>query len=163
MQQRPVSSLAQALGAVAVLVLHVVFANHAMAGDETRTIFVPANVIYPGDEITPESLRTLEIKRPQDSDAAFGERQEDLVGKVARRTLVSGQPIPASALRSRDVITQGRTYKLIYHSPFVTVVGSGVPLQSASAGAMVNVRNPDTGIIVKARVTADQTLVIDEQ
>lgn len=162
--RRPlVRHLVVVLGAVAALVPHAVLATGARAAEETRTIFVPATVIYPGDEITPDSLTALEVKRPQDSDPTFGENQADLVGKVARRTLLSGQPIPSSALRAKDVITQGRTYKLVYRSPFVTVVGSGVPLQSASAGAMVNVRNPDTGVIVKARVGADQTLVIDEQ
>lgn len=138
-------------------------ASPAAAGVVERTIFVPATVIYPGDEITQDALTTLKVMRPAGADVSFGERQEDLVGKIARRTLVGGQPVPPSALRTRDVIMQGRTYKLIYRSDFVTVVGSGVPLKSASAGEIINVRNPDTGIIVKARVNADQTLAIEEQ
>ncbi|MET1046551.1 MAG: flagella basal body P-ring formation protein FlgA [Hyphomicrobium sp.] len=58
---------------------------------------------------------------------------------------------------------QGRTYKLTYKSPFVSIVGVGVPMESGSAGEVVNVRNPETGIIIKARVEPDQTLAVDSQ
>jgi len=148
---------------IAALLAAAILPAYAADDGIAHTIFVPASVIYPGDEITPESLTTIKVMRPEGSEAPFGEDENDLVGKVARRTLLAGQPVPASGVRTKDIITQGRTYKLVYHSEFVTIVGNGVPLQSAAAGEIVNVRNPDTGVIVKARVNADQTLAIDEQ
>jgi flagellar basal body P-ring formation protein FlgA len=134
---------------------------HATEGG--RTVFVPRAVIYPGDVITTEALVERKLLVPPNNPAVFGERSEELLGKVARRTLLPGELIPGSAVRTQELIKQGKTYKLTYESPFVSIVGVGVPLQSGSAGEIINVRNPDTGLIIKARIRADQTLAVDDQ
>ena len=135
----------------------------AQATEGGRTVFVPRAVIYPGDVITTEALVERKLLVNPNNPPVFGEHSEELLGKVARRTLLPGELIPGSAVRTQDLIKQGKTYKLTYESPFVSIVGVGVPLQSGSAGEIVNVRNPDTGIIIKARIRADQTLVVDDQ
>jgi flagella basal body P-ring formation protein FlgA len=135
----------------------------ALAQDAQRTVYVPASVIYPGDVITAEALVAGKIVRPTSSPPLFGENIDDLVGKVARRTLMRGELIPNSAIREQPLVMQGRPYKLTYHSDFVSVVGTGIPMKSATVGEMVSVRNPDTGIIIKARVEPDQTLVVEDQ
>ncbi len=135
----------------------------ADAADETRNVFVPRSVIYPGDIITADALTNGKFVRDSESPAVFGENPNDLVGKVARRTLMRGELVPNSAVREQDLVVQGRPYKLTYSSEFVSIVGTGIPLQSGSAGALVSVRNPDTGLIIKARVRPDQTLAVEEQ
>jgi len=145
--------------AIFVCVVHV----PAQAADVAHTVFVPRRVIYPGDVITADALVERKVLRSADSGAVFGENPADVVGKVSRRTLLRGELIPNSAIRNKDLILQGRPYKLIYNSQFVSVVGTGIPLQSASAGEMVSVRNPDTGLVIKARVQPDQTLAVEEQ
>lgn len=134
---------------------------HATEGG--RTVFVPRAVIYPGDVITPETLVERKLLVRPNNPPVFGEDQGELLGKVARRTLLPGELIPGSAVRTQDLIKQGKTYKLTYETPFVSIVGVGVPLQSGSAGEIINVRNPDTGIIIKARIKPDQTLTVDDQ
>ncbi len=133
------------------------------ADDIGRTVFVPRAVIYPGDRLTDAALIERQLLVTPDSPPVFGEREQDLLGKVARRTLLPGELIPDTAVRTEDLIKQGRTYKLTYNSPFVSIVGVGVPLQSGSAGEIVNVRNPETGIIIKARIEPDQSLAVDDQ
>lgn len=145
--------------AISVCAVHV----PAEAADVQHTVLVPRHVIYPGDVITADALVERQVLRSPDSGAVFGENPNDVVGKISRRTLLKGELIPNSAVRDKDLILQGRPYKLIYNSEFVSVVGTGIPLQSASAGEMVSVRNPDTGLVIKARVQPDQTLVVDEQ
>lgn len=135
----------------------------AHAADAVRIVFVPRSVIYPGDVIAEAALMQRKFVRPAESPAVFGENRDDLVGKVARRTLMPGELVPNSAVREQNLVMQGRSYRLIYNSEFVSIVGVGVPLQSASAGEMVSVRNPDTGLIVKARVQPDQTLAVEDQ
>jgi flagella basal body P-ring formation protein FlgA len=151
------------LALVALAIATGAFHAPANAAYVERTVFVPRNVIYPGDEITADALMERKFVRQGESRAVFGENPADLIGKVSRRTLLPGELIPNSAIHDKDLIIQGRTYKLIYNSEFVSIVGTGVPLQSASAGEMVNVRNPDTGVVIKARVQADQTLTVDDQ
>jgi flagella basal body P-ring formation protein FlgA len=38
-----------------------------------------------------------------------------------------------------------------------------VPLQSGAVGEIISVRNPTSGMIVKARVLPDRTLTVDVQ
>jgi flagellar basal body P-ring formation protein FlgA len=139
------------------------FSSVTHAEDSGRTVFVPRAVIYPGDRLTDANLIERQLLVTPDNPPVFGEREEDLLGKVARRTLLPSELIPEMAVRTEDLIKQGRTYKLTYKSQFVSIVGVGVPLQSGSAGEIVNVRNPDTGIIIKARIEPDQSLSVDVQ
>jgi flagella basal body P-ring formation protein FlgA len=145
--------------AVSVCAVHM----PAEAADIQHTVFVPRHVIYPGDVITADALVERQVLRSPDSGPVFGENPNDIVGKISRRTLLRGELIPNSAVRNKDLVIQGRPYKLIYNSQFVSIVGTGIPLQSASVGETVNVRNPDTGLVIKARVEPDQTLAVDDQ
>src|SRR6185312_4157593 len=104
-----------------------------------------------------------QVQRDDGSRALFGENPQDLVGKVARRTLMRDQFIPQSAVHAQDVVLQGRPYKMTYNSEFLSIVGVGVPLQSGAVGETIPVRNPTSGIIIKARVEQDRTLTVDDQ
>ncbi|MET0432072.1 MAG: flagellar basal body P-ring formation chaperone FlgA [Hyphomicrobium sp.] len=148
--------------AVALLAASVT-SGAVFAADPGRTVFVPRAVIYPGDMITDATLIERQLLVSPENPPVFGEREQDLLGKVARRTLLPGELIPETGVRAESIIKQGRTYKLTYRSPFVSIVGVGVPMESGSAGEVVNVRNPETGIIIKARVEPDQTLAVDSQ
>jgi flagella basal body P-ring formation protein FlgA len=137
-------------------------ADRAFAA-EMHTVFVPRNVIYPGDVITTDALVERQVQRENGTPALFGENPQDLVGKVARRTLMRDQLIPRSAVHEQDIVKQGRPYKMTYNSEFLSIVGVGVPLRSGAAGEVVPVRNPTSGIIIKARVEPDRTLTVDDQ
>lgn len=146
-----------------VLLAACAIASAARAQDPGRTVFVPRAVIYPGDRITEANLIERQLLVDPNNPPVFGEREQDLLGKVARRTLLPGELIPEMAIRTQDLIKQGRTYKLVYSSKFVSIVGVGVPLQSGAAGEIINVRNPESGLIIKARIEPDQTLAVDDQ
>jgi flagellar basal body P-ring formation protein FlgA len=135
----------------------------ANAEDPGRTVFVPRAVIYPGDRITDATLIERQLLVSPNNPAVFGEQEEDLLGKYARRTLLPGELIPDTAIRSEDIVKQGRTYKLTYNSQYVSIVGVGVPMQSGAAGEIINVRNPESGIIIKARIEPDQSLAVSDQ
>jgi flagella basal body P-ring formation protein FlgA len=148
---------------LAVAALILISGKPVYASQIARTVFVPRSVVYPGDVITADALVERSVQRNVDSPVIFGENPKDLVGKVARRTLMRGELIPSSAVHQQDVIVQGRSYKITYDSPYVSIVGVGVPLQSGAVGEIISVRNPSTGIIIKARVQPDLTLAVDEQ
>ena len=116
--------------------------------------------IYPGDEISQDMLTTKTVDRGSVSNGMVRDLSA-AVGKVARRTLVVGQAIPASALRSRQDVVQGRQYKLIYRDAYLSIAASGIALQSAAVGDTINVRNADTGVVVRARIAFDRALVVE--
>lgn len=135
----------------------------AYADDGVRTVFVPRNVIYPGDMITADVLVERKIRVNSENSAVFGENPKDLVGKVARRTLMRNEYVPRSAVREQDVVLQGRPYKVIYNSESLSIVGEGIPQQAGAVGETISVRNPASGVLFKARVQPDQTLAVDLQ
>ncbi len=152
--------------AVRVIALTIglgVVTTAAKAVDTAATLFVPRTVFYPGDVITEEALVERKFLVSEQSGRPFGAVKEDLVGKVARRTLIPMQPVLSSALKDKDAVIQGRTYKLLYLSGALTITGAGVPLKSAAVGEQVNVRNPDSGNTIKATVQSDGTLVVDDR
>jgi flagellar basal body P-ring formation protein FlgA len=135
----------------------------ATAGEMQATIFVPVAAIYPGDVIASQSLIERQVRGVPQLGPRFGSRKEDLVGKVARRTLIPGQPIPESAVRTHDTVIQGHSYDILYRSGALTVSGVAVPLKSAAAGETVNVRNSETGLVVQATVQAGGTLLVQSR
>ena len=133
----------------------------AFADSTPASIFVLRHVVYPGDMIAAESL----VARPLSNGAkpSFGGDINDIAGKVARRTLVPGQPIPASALRQKEEVVQGRSYSIIYQSGALTIAGEAIPMKSAAIGEMVAVRNQETGVVVQALVQAGGKLLVQSK
>ncbi len=84
--------------------------------------------------------------------------KESIVGKMVRRTLLPGQPIPRNALREPYVIHQGRTVTLIFQSGSITITGVALALESGSVGDIINARNPDSGTVVRGVIQADGSL-----
>jgi len=139
------------------------FAGAASADDAVRTVFVPNHVIYPGDMITAEALVQRQVRVSSDNVAVFGENPKDLIGKMARRTLLRNEYVPRSAVREQDAVLQGKPYKVIYNSESLSIVGEGIAQKAGAVGEIIPVRNPASGVMFKARVQADQTLAVDEQ
>ena len=135
----------------------------AYADDAVRTVFVPRNVIYPGDMITEDALVERKIRVSSENSAVFGENPKDLIGKMARRTLLRNEYVPRSAVREQDVVLQGRPYKVIYSSEALSIIGEGIAQKAGAVGETIPVRNPASGVLFKARVQSDQTLAVDEQ
>lgn len=148
-----------ALGTVIMMGL----AGAASADDALRTVFVPNNVIYPGDMITADALVQRQVRVSSGNMAVFGENPKDLIGKMARRTLLRNEYVPRSAVREQDAVLQGKPYKVIYNSESLSIVGEGIAQKAGAVGDIISVRNPATGVMFKARVQADQTLAVDEQ
>jgi len=140
-----------ALGTLVVLGL----AGAASADDALRTVFVPNNVIYPGDMITADALVQRQVRVSSGNMAVFGENPKDLIGKMARRTLLRNEYVPRSAVREQDAV--------LHNSESLSIVGEGIAQKAGAVGDVISVRNTATGVMFKARVQADQTLAVDEQ
>src|SRR5262245_16332459 len=54
----------------------------------------PTHVIYPGESINAESLQMARVRKGKPTTTAFAHRTEELVGKVAKRTLLPGRFVP---------------------------------------------------------------------
>lgn len=141
---------------VAALVAGV--ASHARA--ENIILPVPAMTIYPGDTIKESMLKERSFLSTFRTRAAVIESPVQLIGKVARRTLLPGEAIPANAVDDAQLVTRGVTTQIIFQEEGLTISAMGAPLQSGSLGEQIRIRNVDTGRIILGVVQADGTIRI---
>ena len=98
---------------------------------------VPRAAIYSGDTIMGAALLDRSFERPAAGGLPRFATRDIAIGKVARRTLLPGQPIPLDAVRSVFVIVQGQPTTLTYEHQGLRIIGKGVALQSASVGEFI--------------------------
>jgi flagellar basal body P-ring formation protein FlgA len=119
---------------------------------------VPNITIYPGDMIGDNLLVEKSFSvQPGQAWPVFKSRGE-LIGKVARRTLLPGKPIPLNSTREANAVSQGKPVTIVFQSGPLTITGQGMPLQSGSVGDVLSLRNVDSGAMIKGIVQADGTV-----
>jgi len=131
-------------------------AGPASAG--VRHFVVAAQVIYPGDRITDAML--ADAQNAQVDDGVLSER-EQIVGKVAKRTLLPGQSIPAIAVEEPRAVSMGGLVRLVYQQEGLSIVTNAQALQNGFIGQVVQVRNIESGIIVSGAIQADGSVLVD--
>lgn len=131
----------------------------ATAGDREsgETFLAPRVVIYPGDVIEPEML--VETR----DDGRYGSSQivrgvMAVQGRIARKTLLPGLPIPATALMARRLVRNGSEVRLIYTDGDLTIVTSGEALQDGGVGEIIKCRNAGSGLTVSGFVQGDGSI-----
>jgi flagella basal body P-ring formation protein FlgA len=122
---------------------------------DVQVLPVPKIVIYPGDIISEQSLMDRAFNANWSAKLPVHKTKSDMIGKVARRTLVPGQPVPISATHVADAVTQGKTYRIEYREDGLIISGSAVAMSSGAIGDVVSLRNPDSGIVIHGIVDAD--------
>jgi flagellar basal body P-ring formation protein FlgA len=122
------------------------------------TVFATVKVTaYAGDTITAEVVKLVPAGQLQELGNAITDK-ENLIGKIARRTLPPGQPIPKSAIREPFIIQQGKTVALVFQSGNISITGIALALESGSAGDAISARNPDSGTVIRGVIQADGSL-----
>lgn len=120
---------------------------------------VPVATIYPGDQLAAGMLTEREFLQLAQARSVVRDPAV-LIGKTARRTLLAGQPILLDAIREPSAIKQGISVLMRYEADGLMITGHGVPLRSAVVGEMVELRNPDTGAIIRGLVTEDGSVSV---
>jgi flagella basal body P-ring formation protein FlgA len=119
---------------------------------------VPKVTIYPGEVIGEDQLVGRAFIARTVARATVHEAREALIGKVARRTLLPGQPIPVSGIRDPYLVTQGKNALAVLEAGGLTITLNAMVLQSGSIGDVVSLRNIDSGTIIKGTVAPDGTV-----
>lgn len=123
---------------------------------------VPTVTIYPGDTIRESMLKERSFPPNYRARAATIDSTVALIGKMAKRTLLPGEPIPFNAVDDPRLVTRGVPIQLIFQEAGLTITAMGTPLQSGSIGEQIRVRNLDTGRIVLGTVQADGRIRIGD-
>jgi flagella basal body P-ring formation protein FlgA len=124
--------------------------------EDARVLPVPNVTIYPGDPIRESWLVDRDFTA--NSSAPRGgviETRDAVVGKIARRTLLPGLPIPATAISEPRLIANGAKVRVVFSDGGMTITTYGSALQSGGAGDIVSVRNLDSGLTISGIVQPD--------
>jgi len=154
---RAISIASQWIAAVALV---AVVACAGAAADEAKRLPVPATTIYPGDMIREELLTDRMFAPNMPGASAFVGDKAEIVGRVARRTLLPSQPIPINAVEDQKAVMRGSVVKVLIEDGGLSIVTYGSSLQSGSAGSLIQLRNLDTGVIIRGVVQPDGTVRI---
>jgi flagellar basal body P-ring formation protein FlgA len=136
-----------------------VICGGAMAEEPLR-LPVPVTTIYPGDLIKDEMLIDRAFAPNMPGAAAFVGDRLTVVGRTARRTLLPGQLIPNNAVEDQKIVNRGSVVKVVIEDGSLSIVTYGSSLQSGGPGALIQLRNLDTGVTIRGVVQPDGSVRI---
>lgn len=128
--------------------------------EESAHFPVPVTAIYPGDVIKEEMIIDRAFAPNMPGAAAFVAERALAVGHIARRTLFAGQLIPINALEDQKVVTRGTVVKVVVEDGSLSIITYASSLQSGSPGTLIQLRNLDTGVIIRGIVQSDGSVRI---
>ncbi len=126
---------------------------------EANLLPVPAVTIYPGDSIKDSLLVDHDF-----SAGLIGARgnlvdsRAMIVGKIARRTLLAGAPIPRNAIMEPKVVANGAKVRIVFEEDGLKIATYGAALQSGGVGEIISVRNLDSGYTISGTVQSDGSI-----
>lgn len=124
------------------------------------TVRVPWNRVVARETIPmgariAESMVHLESGLSEPMRGDFAEELQEVIGRLARRSIRAGASVERSALGEARVVARGDAVHVEVVSGAAILRFDGIAEAPATAGAFVPVRNPDTGKIVHARVNGE--------
>ena len=144
-------------GLAAVLLLLV---SARVAAAEEKRLPVPAVSIRAGELIRDDMVTERTFAPNVLGVAMFIEARQMLVGRMTRRALLPGQPIPTNSVEDPFTIARGAMVKVVVEDSGLSIVTYGSAMQSGAPGALIPVRNTDTGVIIRAIVQPDGTVKV---
>jgi flagellar basal body P-ring formation protein FlgA len=146
-----------ARGATAVLLM---LNSPGVAAADERRLPVPAVAIRAGELIREDMITERSFAPNVLGVATFIEGRQVIVGRMARRNLLPGQPIPTNSIEDAWTIARGAMVKVVVEDAGLSIVTYGAAMQAGAPGALIPVRNTDTGVIIRAVVQPDGTVKV---
>jgi flagellar basal body P-ring formation protein FlgA len=139
-------------GRVAALGLALCFGS---ARAEDLMLPVPTVTIYPGDTIKESMLRMQAYPETFKARTAVIDAPLAIAGRIARRMLLPGEPVPVNAVDDPRLVSRGTPTQIVFEEHGLLITAVGAPLQNGGLGDVIRVRNTDTNRIVLGTVMAD--------
>ena len=124
---------------------------------------IPTRVIYPGEVIGPDALKMAKVRKDRTSRVVIARKADELIGKVAQRTLLANRFVPVSYVRDAYVIDAGKPVYAELVQDFLTISISAVTLEPGATGDVIRVRNIDSGKVFTGIVMANGTVRVGDQ
>ena len=130
------------------------FPDAAHAQRSGLRIPVPRQTIYPGQRIQP-SMLSWRLWRGKGNLTGIAQGSHELVGKVARSTLLPNRIVYIAALREPYAVDKGQIVGLYFKFGGIEIRSKGIAQQAGAIGAFVRVQNVDSGRLISGIVQND--------
>lgn len=138
------------------------FVTSSASADRIAFI-VPSQIIYPGQAIGGNELQEKMFTIKSSAAGSYILSADQLIGKVARKTLLPGKPILVTAVNEPDLVQRGVSVPIVYDTGSLVITAKGIPMEAGRSGDFVKVRNIDSGIIVTGTVLANGSIQVGMQ
>jgi flagellar basal body P-ring formation protein FlgA len=85
---------------------------------------------------------------------------DEVSGMISTRTLLPGRTIQVATLRAPFAVKRGASVRLTFAVGNMVISASGTPLENASVGDVIRVRNLDSGVTVSGTVMGDGSVQV---
>ena len=143
---------------IAVVII-ITLGNIASSAGKLVVIPVPINIIYSGQLINASLLMGRDVPANYVKRVNVLVKETDIIGKVARRTLLPNKPIFMNFVVTPDVISVNRPTIMEYSTGMLKITAEVIPLASAKEGELVRARNIHSGTIVSGIAMANGTIL----
>lgn len=90
------------------------------------------------------------------SSSPVATREEEIVGKIARRPLAAGGPVRLADIAAPILVRRGDTVTMVLEGPGLRLTQQGVAVTEGGAGDLVEIRNVASDRVIKAVVVAER-------
>ena len=143
-----------------ILCIFILPGYGALANEsETSHIPVPKNIIYAGQLISSNLLRDRKVPNNYLNRVNVISQYSEVIGKIAKVTLVPSKPIPTNYLSEPDVVKVNNRTIIRFISGTLLITAEVLPLNAAKVGDTVRARNLQTGVVVYGMAQADGTIL----
>lgn len=125
---------------------------------EAGFFVVPTVTIYAGDAIDQDMVDEREFAQVRPVRGGYITSIKSITGKVARRTLMPGAPIPQNAVENAKLVQKGTPTQLVFEDGGLRITTLVTPLQAGELNETIKARNIDSGLLVYGTVQQDGTL-----
>jgi flagellar basal body P-ring formation protein FlgA len=125
---------------------------------QADTLPVPRVIIYPGDVVSPAMIDERPLPVGSANLELVATSRAQVVGRIARRTLLPGQAITLNAVREPDAVKSGKPVTLVFRAGGLVMTSSAVAMQAGVVGDTISAQAQDSGAVVRGTVQADGTL-----
>ena len=126
---------------------------------EVEELPVMVSKLRQGDIINPDDIIWKKIARSKIKRDTVRD-EASIIGKSPRRTLMPGKPIRAQMILSPIVVHKKDRVWMVYQTPMVKVMATGVAMEDGGKDAFIRVKNIASGTIVHAIVTDENYVKI---
>lgn len=134
-----------------------VFVDTAIAAPEA--VVVAKNAIPRGRAVTSDDVR-VDSMPARKVRGRVARSPDVVVGRVARRAIATGEAFHKTALEAAPLVKKGDVVRLEVEAGGVSISVFAAAQRDGAEDEMIDVKNLDTGVIVKARVIDAHTVAV---